>query len=63
MDAKDVGRLPHTLVDFILGKLPHLQPESQIFPDVHVRVEGVVLKDHRDVPILGRDVIDQACRR
>ena len=59
VDAEDVGRLLHPLVDLLFGKLPHLQPEAQVVPDVHVRVEGVVLKDHGDVPVLGRHVVDQ----
>jgi hypothetical protein len=59
MDPEDVGCLLHTPVDLFFGKLAHFQPESEVLPDIHVRVESVVLKDHRDIPILGRDVVHQ----
>ena len=36
------------------------QPERHVLVDRHVRVEGVILKDHRDVAVLGRDAVDDA---
>ena len=37
---------------------PHLQGEFEVLPHAHVRVERVVLKDHRDVTILRMDLVD-----
>ena len=37
---------------------PHLQPERHVVVGVHVRVEGVVLEDHRHVARLRRQVVD-----
>ncbi len=37
-----------------------LEAESEVLFDRHVRVERVVLEDHRDVALLRRDVVDDA---
>jgi hypothetical protein len=52
--------LLHTLVALLHGHLRHLQREAHVLRDAHVRVEGVVLEDHRDVAVLGREVGDVA---
>jgi len=36
----------------------HAEPEAEILADVHVRVERVVLEDHRDVSLGRRQVGD-----
>ena len=41
-----------------LGDLAQLEAERDVVADRHVRVERVALEDHRDVAILGRDVVD-----
>ena len=46
------------LVDLVLRRASQLQPEAHVVVDRHVRVEGVVLEDHRDVAVLGRQVVD-----
>jgi hypothetical protein len=38
--------------------VPELQTEGEVGLDRHVRVERVVLEDHRDVAILRRQVVD-----
>ena len=48
------------LVDLRFGDLPQLQRERHVLVHRHVRVERVVLEHHRDVAILGRDVVDHA---
>jgi hypothetical protein len=51
------------LMDLLLGHLPQLQPERHVLVHRHVRVQGVVLKHHRDVAVLRRDVVDDALAR
>ena len=45
------------------GDAAQLQAEGHVVVDAHVRVERVVLEDHRDVAVLRRDVVDDAARR
>ena len=53
-------RLADALVDLSLGDLAQLQAEREVVEDAHVRVERVALEDHRDVAVLGREVVDHA---
>ena len=39
---------------------PELQREAHVVGDGHVRIERVVLENHRDVPLLRRHVVDDA---
>ena len=41
-------------LDLRLRRLAHLQAVAEVLRDGHVRVEGVVLEDHRDVAVAGR---------
>ena len=45
-------------LDLGLGDVPQLEAEREVVADGHVRIEGVALEHHRDVPILGRNVVD-----
>ena len=38
--------------------MPELEGEGHVVVNCHVRVERIVLEDHRDVAILGGDVVD-----
>ena len=43
-----------------VGGRPKAQAEGQVFPDVHMGIEGVVLKHHGHVPVLGRKDVHPA---
>jgi hypothetical protein len=49
--------LAHAGVDLGLGKFPQLQAEGHVLIYRHVRIERVVLENHRDVPVLGQHVV------
>ena len=59
-DPEDLHRALDLLADAGLGHLPIAQPEGEIVVDAHVLVERVVLEHHRDVAVLGRQVVDHA---
>ena len=45
----------HLLGDLRAGRFLDLEAVGHIVEDGHVRPEGIVLKDHADVPLIGRD--------
>ena len=53
-------RLAHTTVDLRLRHVSLPQAECHVGVHVHVRVERVVLEDHRDVALLRGQVVDDA---
>ena len=58
---RDLARTRASISAF--GELAHPQAEADVLGHVHVRVERVVLEDHRDVALLRRDVVDDRRRR
>ena len=46
------------LLDHLFGQAPQLKPVGHVIEHRHVRVEGVVLEHHGDVPIRRFQVID-----
>ncbi len=59
LQAEDLGGLLHPGVDLLFRDLPDLQAEAHVVPDVHVRVQGIALEHHGDVPVLRRHVVDE----
>ncbi len=45
-------------VDLVLGNLLEGQAEGDVLVNGHVGIQGVVLEDHGDVPVLGGHVVD-----
>src|SRR5918996_753735 len=60
LQTEDGGRLADPAVDLTFRELPQLQPEAHVVVHRHVRVEGVVLEHHGDIPLLGRNRVDHA---
>ena len=50
-------RFADATIDLVLREPAHLQCEAHVPMRIHVRIERVVLKDHRDVAILRRKVV------
>src|SRR6184192_3702906 len=57
VEPENARRVAHALVDLLLLHVLHLKREGHVVIDRHVRVKGVRLEHHRDVAILGRDVV------
>ncbi len=49
----------YLLVDLRLWSFLEAQREGHVFCNVHVRVEGVILKHHRQIAILGLQMADR----
>ncbi len=60
VELDGLGGLLDAALDVGLGDLAQLQAEREVVAHRHVGVERVALEDHRDVAILGRDVVDDA---
>jgi hypothetical protein len=57
-EVEHLGRLLHPRPDLVLLHPGDLQREPHVVRHRHVRVQRVVLEHHRDVPVLGRLVVD-----
>ncbi|MPM41469.1 hypothetical protein SDC9_88124 [bioreactor metagenome] len=55
-----LGRGQHPGLALLVGDVLHLEREAHVVRDGHVRVERIVLEDHRDVAILGGQIGDLA---
>jgi hypothetical protein len=58
LQAQHLGGVAHALLDLRLRGATELEAEGEVLLDRHVRVERVVLEDHRDVAVLRREVVD-----
>ena len=57
-EPEHVDRLACLPLALVLRNAAHPEGEGDVLEHVQVRVEGVVLEDHRHVPVAGRDVVD-----
>src|SRR5262249_33398056 len=60
LDLEDLRRAVDTLLNLLLGHLVELEAEREVVLDRHMRIERVALENHRDVPFLRRQVVDDA---
>ena len=58
LEVEDARGLLDLLVDLLLGHLGELEREAHVVAHRHVRVQRVVLEDHRDVAVLRRLLVD-----
>ena len=56
LDPEHLGDLVDPALDLGLRRLAHAQPVGEVLLDAQVRVERVVLEDHRDVAVARREV-------
>ena len=57
-ELEDLGGLLDLRVDLGLGDLRELEREAHVLAHRHVRIQRVVLEDHRDVAIARRELVD-----
>ena len=60
LETQQPGHVRDATTDLGLRCMPHLQAVREVLADVHVRIEGVVLEDHREVAVARRQVGDVA---
>ena len=59
-DAQDLRRLADPAVDLFLVHLPQAQAEGQVFIHRDVGIEGIVLENHGDIPVLRLHIVHDA---
>ena len=58
LEVESGCRIVDAAIDLGSGEPAELEAEREVLGDRHVRVERVVLEDHRDIAVLGGDVVD-----
>ena len=59
-EVEDLSSLVYLSLDLVLGNLTELESESHIVENCHVRIKSVVLENHRNISVLGRDIVYKA---
>ena len=59
LDRKDLGRLTNAGINLLLGFLAQLQTECHVVINGHVRIQSVVLENHRDIAVLRSNIVYQ----
>ena len=52
------GSAPYTYIDLGLGRTAQLERKRHVVVDAHVRIERIILKDHRDITLRCRYGVD-----
>ena len=56
-DVEHVSSAADPPLDLIPGHLARLQAEGEVVPHAHLRIQRVVLEDHRDIPVPRREPV------
>ena len=56
-DVEDLSSFLNELLDLVLGNLTELQTERHIVKYCHMRIQSVVLENHRDISVLRSNVV------
>ena len=59
LDGQDLGSFTDQLIDLILRLLAELEAERHVVIHGHVRIQSIVLENHRDVAILRSNVVHE----
>jgi hypothetical protein len=59
LDLEDLSSFLNTALDLITSYLTELKTESHVIEYCHVRIQSVVLENHRDITVLRENVIDE----
>ncbi len=57
-EAEDRGGAVDPLLDGGAGSAGEIEAEGHVVADGHVRIEGVILEDHGDIALFGREFVD-----
>jgi predicted dehydrogenase len=58
LEVEDPRRVQDAALALLGPDVPQLEPEAHVLAHGHLRVQRVVLEDHRDVAVLGGTVVD-----
>ena len=59
LDLEDLSSFLNTALDLITSYLTELKTECHVIEYCHMRIESVVLENHRDITILRENVVDE----
>jgi hypothetical protein len=60
LDPEQLGGLVAAAADLGPAELANLEPEGEVLPDAHLRIERVILEHHRDVALARSDLVHDA---